>query len=118
MAARPGARAHDKLRFENHAELLPLQQAWTNAFIALKLGEKARIEHLSKLSHPFEPHLVLLEQLLQGWEPLLVLLEPCSDFIDCFHAFTGLEDEVMLGNSKDHLVNALVQIEQFRVLLP
>ena len=46
-----------------------------------------------------------------------MLLEPRSNLINCLHTFTSLENEVMLGNSEDHLVNALVQIEQFRMLL-
>ena len=85
--------------------------------VTLQLLEQAGIEHLSQLAHPLEPHLILLEQRLHSRELRLIEAEPSFDFVYRFHALIGLEDEMIVGYSERHLLNALMQVQQLRMLL-
>ena len=85
--------------------------------ITLQLLEQAGIEHLCQLAHPLEPHLILFKQRLHGRELRLIQAEPSFDFVYRFHALVGLEDELIVGYSERHLLNALMQVQQLRMLL-
>ena len=91
-------------------------QILSNRLVALKLREYTCIKDFSKLAHPLEPKIFLLQELLQCWKPVLVEGYPCTHFINCFHALISFENELMMSDAESDSIYTPMQVKQLLIL--